>query len=269
MVPEFFTGRQYDLAATVYSCGTGLGIVILPLLTQAFLDTYGWRGCLLLLGGLCLQVIPLVALVLKPRTTRQSDSSDESSYLTSSSSSVSTVGSNPGTGLMESIAMNLGLHLLIRPSFIMRVLIPGFAWGYTLNGWMIYIVSFGLSHGATMKESTIVATCGGVGIVLSQIPLLPILRMAMTNKQLVYISSVLSAVALVLTTKFVSFVGMTCFAVVFGVGTGIMGAEMYIAAKNAVEKDDHFHTVAWLHVSYGGASITSGFVSGETIIGSY
>ena len=240
MVPEFFTGKQYDTAASVYSCGTGFGIVILPLLTQAFLDAYGWRGSLLLLSGLCLQMIPLAALVLKPRTPRykqmllrQSDRSDESSYLTSSSSDV---GSVPCAGLMKSIAVNLGLQLLIRPSFIKHVLIPGFAWGYTINGWMIYIVSFGLSHGATLKESTIVATCGGVGIVLSRFPLLPILHMAMTNKQLVYISSVLSAVALVLTTKFVSFVGMTDFDVVFGVGTGILGRRCTLPPKTPWKK---------------------------------
>ena len=262
VVSEFFTGRHYDTAASVYSCGTGVGIVILPLLTQAFLETYGWRGSLLLLSGLCLQMIPLAALVLKPRTPRyrpmllrQCDRSDDR---------LSDEGSNPSSG-MERIAVNLGLYLLIRPSFIIRVLIPGFAAGYALSGWTIYIVSFGLSHGATLKESTIVATCGGVGIVLSRIPLLPIVHMAMTYKQLVYISSVLSAVALVLTTKFVSFVGMTVVAVVFGVGAGILGAELYIAVQNAVEKDDHFHTIAWFHVSVGIASIISAFVSGEAI----
>lgn len=268
VIPEFFTDRQYDNAASVYSCGTGLGIVMLPILTQAFLDTYGWRGSLLLISGLCLQIIPVAALVLKPRNPRykpmlllQSDRSDyERSDLITPSSGLA---SNPNAGLMENIAVNVGLHLLIRPTFILRVLIPAFAWGYTLSGWMIYIVSFGVSHGATLNESTIVATCGGVGMVLATIPLLPILHMAMTNKQLIYIVSVLSTVALLLTTKFVSFVGMTAFAVVFGVGLGILGTELYIAANNAVEKDEQFLSVAWLHMSYGIASILSGFLSGE------
>ena len=80
--------------------------------------------------------------------------------------------------------------------------------------------------------------------------------MVMTNKQLVYLSSVLCAVALI--------AGMTTVAVVFGVGAGIQGTELYIATKDSVEKDECYHTLAWYHVSYGIAAILSGFISGIT-----
>ena len=68
MVGLYFD-KRYSLANGLAYSGSGVGILVLAPVAQVFIDTYGWRGSLLLLGALCLHVTTCGAL-LHPLRTR-------------------------------------------------------------------------------------------------------------------------------------------------------------------------------------------------------
>ncbi|XP_011680324.1 monocarboxylate transporter 14-like [Strongylocentrotus purpuratus] len=73
---------NYFIAASIMLSGGGVGMMVLPLLTEFLIEVYGWRGALLLIGGLNLQTMVAGAL-LRPCPT---DRTHESTPLTSNQS---------------------------------------------------------------------------------------------------------------------------------------------------------------------------------------
>lgn len=73
---------NYFIAASIMLSGGGVGMMVLPLLTEFLIGVYGWRGALLLIGGLNLQTMVAGAL-LRPSST---DRTHESTPLTSNPS---------------------------------------------------------------------------------------------------------------------------------------------------------------------------------------
>ena len=259
IIPDYFD-KYYEAAVGIYSCGTGLGIMVIPLLTQYFLDIYGWRGTILLLCGLSFHSIPCGALLTPRKPANQEYRPLFQHADTASKKSTNEVKKHlfyPG------IYNSFGLQLLAQRRFITQVLVPGFVWGYTLVGWMIYMVSLAVSKGSSIKEGSILATSGGIGMVAIRIAL-PLLHKVMTYKQLLYIASVVTAISLSLIALIEDYIALNFICVLYGLGIGITGGELYISAKVNSKECEHFQAISLLHLAYGVASIVSGFVTGKS-----
>ncbi|XP_072017003.1 monocarboxylate transporter 11-like [Amphiura filiformis] len=257
-VPDYFD-THFDTAVAIYCCGTGLGITVMPILTQTLRDIYGWRGTLVLLGGLCAHSIPCGALI-------NVDAHEQEVTETMPFLSVSARDKAPAKpGCCKSFTNTLsGLtdsSLLTNIHFVTQILIPSFVIGYTFTGWQIYTVSYAVSNGASIREASIVATSGGIGLTAIRI-ILPILHKLLTYKQLIYLGSFLSAMSLILITQFVNFEMMVAMSVWYGISYGILGAEMYIAIKKVTDESKYFSGVAWYSLFEGAGSISSGFITG-------
>ena len=232
---------------------------------QYGLVTYGWRGTLVILSGLSLQSIPCAAVLKQPKTTRMEERdlllsrNVDSPQESHDSESISL---SPLPWLRD-IGKILGISLLSRSPFIAQVVVPAFVWGYTFSGWVIYIVTFVLSNDLSTKDSSIVASCGGFGILIIKL-LLPILHRIISYRNLLYISSLILALSFVLYTIFTTYLHMCIISVVFGIGNGIVGAETYIAAKEVTDEHEQLYAVAWSHLSFGLASFLTGFVTGKS-----
>ena len=261
---EYFD-KYYDTAINIYLFGTGTGIIVSPLVTQMFLDIYGWRGAMLMLCGMNMQSIICGTLItgshsnikrqkeIEYHPIHQEEASDYSK-LKDKHLNVRRI--------FKEILNTFDVKLLARPSYLARVFLPVMSQGYIIISWVIYIVSFALSNGATLKESATVATLGGVGIVIIRLAV-PILNSIMTYRLLLYISSFGLAISLVLTTLFTSITGMSVCSLCFGLSFGILGTEIYIATKDVVQEDEYYNAISWSHLAYGVASVVSATLTGE------
>ncbi|OWF50007.1 Monocarboxylate transporter 9 [Mizuhopecten yessoensis] len=64
---EYFTGNARHLALSFVACGSGCGSMVFPYLLDRLISVFGWRGCLLIVGGLMANMIWLFA-ICKPLT---------------------------------------------------------------------------------------------------------------------------------------------------------------------------------------------------------
>lgn len=64
--------KYRGLATGLVYVGVSISGVICPILLSAFVDIYGFTGSLLLLGGITLNIIPLVLLMKNPQPTKRS-----------------------------------------------------------------------------------------------------------------------------------------------------------------------------------------------------
>ena len=261
IIPEYFD-RYYHVAINTYNFGTAIGIIVSPLLTQMFLDLYGWRGAMLMLCAWNMQAIPFGAL-LKDYKKEQSQPEEITTLLLFSQ----TVEDDKLTGTSEKynsamdVLRSFDVELLAYPPFLARVFLPALCMGYLLTSWLVYIVSFALSTGASLKESSIVATCGGIGIAIIRLAL-PYLNTIMTYKQLMYMGSFLKALSLICTSMFTSIYGMSAASLVVGIGIGILGSEIYVALKDTTNEDQYINGVSWFHLAFGFGSIIGAALTG-------
>ncbi len=249
IVPDYFD-KHYTIAVNVYCSGSGFAIVLYPVLVQAFRGLYGWRGALLLLSGLLMQSIAFAAFLRTPTIKEKK---------------LQELGGTGGqSNLTGTFLRMFQANLLTIPSFIGQVIIPGIVNGYVFSGWVIYIVSFSLSVGASRHQASLVATSGGVGLILIRL-ILPFLNLLLTHRQLLYISSVIMAVSIGMMTLFHNTIMLSIMSFIFCSGVGMLCTEIYIAARIVATEGQYIGAVSWYHFFYGFAIVAGGTLTGEIL----
>ncbi len=253
----------------------------MPIVTQSLLDIYGWRGALLILSGLAFHSVPFGAFLSSYNQSKEHNKDVYQQLFGSNHSLTSTQRNfrklslpNKSTSnhrscfgsLLESRLRHIGdvfgVSLLKKFAYIVEVFVPGFVWGFTIISWMIYVVSMAVSKGLTNRQGSIIASSSGVGMVFIRL-VIPLLHTSMTYKQLLYTSSVVTAISLSMTTLFDSYVALNIISLFIGLGIGCLGGELYISARMNSEDSEHYHAIAWLHVAYGTGSILCGVITGK------
>ncbi|XP_072016321.1 monocarboxylate transporter 6-like [Amphiura filiformis] len=239
----------------------------MPVVTQILMETYGWRGTLLLLCGMCLHSVPCGALLTNKEQVQGTDDVTDYLFVPADDDVDMLIDnkdqkeSNTFKGTLRNILNKVDASLFTDFAFITRVILPEFAYGYTFAGWLIYVVSFALSNGATMKEAAIVATWGGFGAAIIKITL-PFLGKFISYKQLLYLSSIIMTLSMGVLSIWNTLIGMKISTCVFCIGAGILATEVHVAAKDIVTEDQFVNAISWLHLVYGFAAIASGTLTG-------
>ena len=258
LIPSYFSVYK-NVATNIITISPPLSIMVSAPLTQLLIDIYGWRGAMLLLGGLNLHYITAAA-VLKPVIK------DEIEYHEISEHSFQNKQSDIKKCKYEHI--NIFLESILNVSFLKNVsflivLIISMISGYTFNGWMVYLVSILQRKGLTAFEAANSATISGLGAFLIRIVLAVIQGKATYYKQLFCIGTVLVMMSFGGMYFATSFWFVSWFSLTLGVGYSMQGSQTYNAAYAIVDKDDVVGAVAWISLSHGLGYITSGYISGK------
>ena len=269
IIPEYFE-KYYILALNLALFGSGLGIIVTPLITQLLRDIYGWRGALLLLAGINMHSLIFGAL-LKPRPKQcENYKIPPHKRRRNSNAECGDMTMRTKTNFRQVLTSgfdDIGGALLCNLSFIVQVLIVGFFNGYLVTGWMIYMVSLATSKGASLKEASVIATCGGVGMLLGKLALPLFVHRFLTYKQALYIGSIITAVSACLLGLAPTVLGLSLASVLYGIGFAFVGSEIYAAIKVITEDlgcpEKYTIGVSWFHLFHGVSSIIAGVITGK------
>ncbi len=262
IIPEYFD-KYFNIAVNVYLFSPVIAIIVSPLLTSRLLDTYGWRGTLLMVCCINVQSVVLSALVHQHYLSKKkSQEYVRILHTTWTSKQDNDRCKNFALRhMLQNAPKSFSFQLLRALPFIARVILPGITQGYIKSSWMIYVISFALSNGASMRESSIVATWGGVGEAIIRIPL-PMLNKYITYRKLMYTTSILMACNLAATTFVHSMFEMSAMSLIYGTAYGIISTEIYVAVKDVTEKDQYLNAVSWYHLAFGFGAIAGGCLTG-------
>ncbi|XP_022082515.1 monocarboxylate transporter 12-like [Acanthaster planci] len=170
---EHLDNREFALASGIAKTGAALGYTGIPPLVQLCLDTYGWRGTMLILGALCAHLVVCGALIVS------SETGGAGTNLKSGYQSLSNGDTCPDT---ERIQQEPNPKRLLLPlkSFYQRVkaafglsMIYDFNfWNVTqisiiskiaLMAWVIYFVPHAENRGFSGETAALMVTVAGVG----------------------------------------------------------------------------------------------------------
>ena len=249
--------KYYKIAVTVASCGMSMGIIVMPLLSQFFLDMYGWRGTCLLLSGISVNIV-LLSLVFKPLQEEHVESTE---YSLVSSSQIKTP-----TKWHHKLIESFDLSLFTNISFVSLLIISS-GNGFTTTAWLIFLVPHALDVGFTPYNASAVAAIGGVGNTVGNC-VYPLLCKVMSNKAMLYISVCVMAASLALdpvASSFYSYAGMVACSFVYGLARGVMITAWFVILNDVVGNEAQMvNAIGWSFCAYGVMSILGGFLSGKS-----
>ena len=245
--------KHYARGTAFAMSGVGFGVMVIPLLTQVFMDIYGWRGSMLLIGGLNLHIV-LCGSLLRP-TVRKAQMELESVLRSADEGKP-----KDAVAIFDAI----GFPLFKSMNFI-SILILAAGGGYLITGWTVYLVPHALDLGYQPYEATLLATAGGLGYILGSFGF-PFLTRTFSSETILYMATLLNCLSMLLDplSGFLhSYTGMIVSSSTFGAGRAIFFAIFYVIIKETIDDDKQTIVVMWLHFWENCGSLASGFLSGK------
>ena len=176
--------EKYDIAIAISQTGVAVGFMTIPLLTQLLIDTYGWRGSMLPLGGINFLFVVSGALLTPAISNLKESMKDrQSEHVVNRSMHQTQV--NIANEHKSSIVANLNFYSdlhLFQDAFT-SMIVFSLGNGYCLTGWLIYLVPFAMDVGLPSCKAVSLSSYGGVGNLLGN-KLKPLLTRRFSSNQI-------------------------------------------------------------------------------------
>ncbi|XP_038049723.1 monocarboxylate transporter 12-like [Patiria miniata] len=160
--------EKYALAVFIAVTGTPVGMMLYGPITQVLVDTYGWRGAMLLLGGFGFNLVVGGMLVRRPTASYQEVPDHEEHHIIDGKNSpgISTDEAKPTKSvvskLWNSVFSALCLEVFFSADFVILAA-KRMLYSIAFGGSVIYVVPNGLALGLTTSEAAFLTTAWGVG----------------------------------------------------------------------------------------------------------
>ncbi|XP_038058772.1 monocarboxylate transporter 12-like [Patiria miniata] len=157
---------NYATATGIARTGDSIGLFVCAPIVQIFIDTYGWRGAMLLVGAISVHLVVCGALMLRAGAP--------------SASRYQKLPANDGISKHPSQLPSrcTSFYKNLLEIFDIRLLSDFRYWSvaiiacgskFAFNMWLIYFVSQAQSNGFSLQEAAIFVTVGGVGGLIAKL----------------------------------------------------------------------------------------------------
>ncbi|XP_038057072.1 monocarboxylate transporter 2-like [Patiria miniata] len=281
--------EKYALAIGISMMGLPLGMMAYGPLTQVLLDTYGWRGTVLLLGAISFHLVACSMLVQRDLSAssanndqyqevsvRDEDEDEETQVDESESCAVDATntaeqGSHSNPDLRkskaricyESIMAAMDFAVLKDVRFILLVSGRCTA-AFAFSGFVVFMVSHGQLQGLSKIQASILPTSFGVGNVIGK-TLAPLLQQVGVKPSMtawacfgtVLVSASFAAEAFVR-----PFAGQMIFSGLMGLGFALEYQAVDVMVRFLVNDDRLVSVLGWQGVFSGAAGTIGGLMPG-------
>ena len=243
----------YDVALSFSNAGIGAGVMLIPVVTQFLLEWYGWRGALLLIGGLNLNLLVCGCTL---RASARNVSITSAVHLANEHHTHQ-------QRSLSNIARSIGLSAFKDMEFLSLMILVSGA-GYIIVGWTVYLVPHALDIGFHSYYAALLSTVGGLGHVVGCV-IFPLVAKVLSNKQMLYGITVLNSASLLLdpvSSAYSSYGGLMLSCVTLGVGRAIIIIVLFRVLNEVVDDDIKTTVIPWTYFFESCGSLLSGFLSG-------
>ncbi|XP_071479823.1 monocarboxylate transporter 13-like [Diadema antillarum] len=185
--------------------GNSVGMMILPLLTEFFREVYGWRGAILLLGGISMQIaglLEIATMVTRDSLVSDDPQADSVDSESGSGADKAVEGNNSGGSVsgdehqqkQASTSLDHGpcescykyghrlwtfldLSVVIDEPFLIPYILYSILSGIVNVAWLIFLIPHGQARGFPLSKAVYLASFGGIGNMLGRILQGPIVDM--------------------------------------------------------------------------------------------
>ncbi|XP_038060637.1 monocarboxylate transporter 12-like [Patiria miniata] len=182
LVGRCFRSRGISTAFSIAQSGSAVAFVVVPPMTQLFLDSYGWRGTLLLLGAIFLHMTVCGALFRRPPSKDVALASNYSVVPTDRVEKEHQLSKDPlrerdephKKSTFRALCQHLNTELLFNRAY-WCVAVISIVNHIACLGWEVYFVPHTQTKGFTPKESVILTSIMGLWKIIASFTLGPLM----------------------------------------------------------------------------------------------
>ncbi|XP_072030778.1 monocarboxylate transporter 13-like [Amphiura filiformis] len=230
--------RLYPFASGVAYAGISLGMVVFAPLTQMLLESYGWRGTVMLLGAICCHGI-VAGSLLRPS---QFDSDGEKlnigkNVLNSYDALEEECGGYHEEAENESFGWRsekclpprwqqvlelTGISLFKNTSFVAAIFMMSCD-SFSKTGWIVYFIPHCIVKGLTPYEAAFSATAAGTANLIGRLIYIPFVSKNLISvPTILYLSGILTAFALMVDPWTNSLTTILIANILYCLGAGVL-----------------------------------------------
>ncbi|XP_072030284.1 monocarboxylate transporter 13-like [Amphiura filiformis] len=266
----YFTD-QFGLANGISAAGGAAGMIILPPLTEKWIETYSWRGASILLGVASLHTTVAGALMRPPTTYK-----DKHLYFPINGQNDSLLYKDydrfftPVKNFASSLKENLSIEVFRKqPRFVLYQFIFLLS-AITFAGWHLFLVPNALSRDVPPIDAAFLASIGGVGNLIGRAGNGPLLdHHIFSDTMLFVVIHFILAVVLLFDPLAQTYGTMAFLAFFAGLTVGAGYAVTVYIAKNLASSTEHgdgsvMAAVGWTHFFMGFGALLGGPLVGAS-----
>ena len=241
--------KHFSLACGIGHSGGAIALFIFPPLTQLLLDTYGWRGAMMLITAVCCHSIPCAMLIRD----------DKATYHTVPDRDVGEQANTKPTSSMKSFIVGLyrqgGFGVLLDSKYWL-IVFSRFAVTFSNSAWLIYYVPHLEDKGFSSEVAASLCSAAAVGYFFGTFLWSPFIDRGYVRCNMLGMSFIVDPwVNSVLGYVFVTFQCGLFLASVFTLND--------ILAKEVFGAEQLPNAYAWLKVLPGISQLLAGFLPGK------
>ncbi|XP_072019361.1 monocarboxylate transporter 12-like [Amphiura filiformis] len=272
LLAQYFD-THYSLAIGIVYASASLGLMAAPPVAQLLLDTYGWRGTLLIIGGINCHLILSGSLLRHQQQVDSSITATESlqntySPLSHTSDDCEAFGWQSNSlksstfDRINAFMKFSGLDLFANLSFLATSVIST-SMTALFTGWIVYFIPHCLAKGLTPFEAAFLATASGFSNLIGHVIYVPLLSNNLISlRGGLYFSGIVATVALLADryTSTVTTVFISNMMLLLAIGIEYPLCDVYM--KSIVEPNSLAKAYGWRMGLSGLVRIIPGFVLG-------
>ena len=173
VIKDYFK-RKFNLATSLSFAGGALGMTVLAPLMELCIETFGWRGAMLIFGAMNLNICVAGALMREPR--KPSNVLDISIKKHSNFSQSSSGFCGNILHFSNLLISYLGFPILLKYRTIILFLLAMTIHALVNSGWVLFLVSYTFSIGFSLRYASLLAAIGGGGALVGRLLVGPFLH---------------------------------------------------------------------------------------------
>ena len=242
------------------------GTLVYGPMTQVLLDTYGWRGAMMILGGMTFHLVPC-AVVSQTADERNGTDSYHRIPADDGARSRDTFQTQNESGtdrkIYKKILAAFDFAILTDVRFILQTLSVALL-EFCFVGWAVYVVPHGLKQGLSPMQSSFLPTLYGIGNILGKgiTPLL-LKTKVLNDWWIMNLGLLLSGVFFVVDPFVRSFGALLIVTCVLGLGSAVCNVARVLICRSTTSDDRFLGFYSWQSFFVGIIEILSGFISGR------
>ena len=273
--------ENYGLAISIANAGTCLAIVVIPPLTQYIKDVFGWRGALLIIGGMSFHIVPCGLLIPPGKSAMVADQEERAEYtpindekkrvkgraeytpINMVNDEEERVNGSSFLNVVRHVISTTHLYLFLDVQFTAHI-IGWFAGNYSTVGWIIFLIPCMEKKGISAHKAVYLSAIGGVSSLLSRFVGAYLLdRKIIPNVFIFQVVSFAINGSLLVSHAFTDSYGvMVWITIIYGISGGFVWIALYYQVKHIVPIDKVIPALAWCSMAASISGSLVGLLSG-------
>lgn len=170
VVLQDFFDKKFSLANSIAFTGGALGMAVLAPLMELCIETYGWRGAMLIFGAMNMNISVAGALFIQPTHSKHKPHTDvtEVKPVLVVEDEDTSDNSNSTMQWLQLILNYSGFPILFQHKILMVYFYAMAVHELVVTGWVLFLFSYTIDSGYSAQIASFLSTLGGLGALVGR-----------------------------------------------------------------------------------------------------